>query len=93
MRFQRRATAQDSRCQARGGLPCLAVAGRTLGDLHVGYQHVKPHELEIADSSRAELPDADRYRVTQMKFAGKRGTQDKGSIVYKDHLTLHGVPA
>ena len=28
-----------------------------------------------------------------MKFAGKRGAQDKGSIVYNDHLTLHGVPA
>ena len=71
----------------------LAAAGRALGDLHVGYEHVKPHELEIVDSSRADLPNADRYRATKMKFARKRGGQDKGSIIYNDHLTLHGVPA
>ena len=70
----------------------LAAAGRALGELHVGYEQAKPHELEIADSSRAELPDANRYRATKMKFARKQGGKDKGSIVYNDHLTLHGVP-
>ena len=71
----------------------FAAAGRELGELHVGYEHVKPHEPEIPDSKPAELPDADRCRVTQMKFAGKRGGKDKGSIIYNGHLTLHGVPA
>ena len=68
----------------------LVAAGRALGELHVGYEHVKPHEIEIPDSRPAELPDADRYRVTKMKFDKKQG--GKGSIIYNNHLTLHGVP-
>ncbi|PJN93447.1 damage-inducible protein, partial [Amaricoccus sp. HAR-UPW-R2A-40] len=55
-------------------------AGRALGDLHVHYEAVDPYPVTIkqGDLRTAVIKDPEAfYRVTKMKFGGKRGEVDK----------------
>ena len=73
----------------------ISETGRELGQLHVGYEQLKEHPLEIQYSSEIdpiELGDS-LYRVTQMKFGRySGGHQDRTTIVYNSNITLIGVP-
>ena len=75
----------------------FAKAGRALGDLHVGYESVKPYPVEFKLAKpREEFAVAD-YRVTQMKFAkgdSNAGGEkyDKTTVIYNPLITLTGIP-
>jgi predicted helicase len=72
----------------------FSKAGRALGDLHVGYESVKPYPVEFKLAKpREEFAVAD-YRVTQMKFAkGMDGEKyDKTTVIYNPLITLTGIP-
>lgn len=72
----------------------FSKAGRALGDLHVGYEAVKPYPVEFKLAKpREEFVVAD-YRVTQMKFAkGANGEKyDKTTVIYNPLITLTGIP-
>ncbi|MDC0994042.1 DEAD/DEAH box helicase family protein [bacterium] len=72
----------------------FSKAGRTLGELHVGYESVTPYPVKIQLAKpREELAVAD-YRVTQMKFAkGTDGEKlDKTTVIYNPLITLTGIP-
>ncbi|MBQ6340007.1 MAG: DEAD/DEAH box helicase [Kiritimatiellae bacterium] len=78
-------------------------AGRKLGDLHCGYETVKPWEGCVVDV----VPGYDSpYHVTKMKFAKKDNPtdenkngkldrweiEDRSRIIYNDRVTIRGIP-
>ena len=71
----------------------FSKAGRALGDLHVNYESVDPYKVGYKDG--ALLLDTftdDDFRVEKMKFAGKRGAQDKTTVIYNGKITMTGIP-
>ena len=70
-------------------------AGRTLGDLHVNYETVDPYPVTIkqGDLRTAVIKDPEAfYRVTKMKFDGKRGATDKSTVIYNANITMQDIP-
>ena len=78
-------------------------AGRKLGDLHCGYESVKPWEGCVVDV----VPGYDSpYHVTKMRFAKKDNPtdenkngkldrweiEDRSRIIYNDRVTIRGIP-
>ncbi|WP_307812220.1 DEAD/DEAH box helicase [Lacisediminihabitans changchengi] len=62
-------------------------AGRSLSELHIGYEDVEPYALDEVTT----VADPD-LRVTKMRFAGKRPNIDRSTIIYNDQITLRGIP-
>ena len=70
-------------------------AGRALGDLHVNYESVAPYPVTIkqGDLRTAVIKDPEAfYRVTKMKYAGKRGEEDKSTVIYNANITMQDIP-
>ncbi len=70
-------------------------AGRALGGLHVNYESVEPYHVTIkqGDLLTAVIKDPESfYRVTKMRFAGKRGETDKSTVIYNDNITIERIP-
>ena len=78
-------------------------AGRKLGDLHCGYESVKPWDGCVVDV----VPGYDSpYRITKMRFAKKdnptdenkngkldrKEVEDRSRIIYNDRVTIRGIP-
>ena len=78
-------------------------AGRKLGDLHCGYEKVKPWADCVVDV----VPGYDSpYHVTKMRFAKKENPkdenkngkldrhelEDRSRIIYNDRVTIRGIP-
>lgn len=67
-------------------------AGRSLGDLHVGYESIEPYPVTIkqGDLSLANIDDPKKFfRVEKMAF-GKG--KDRSTIHYNANITLTDVP-
>ncbi len=70
-------------------------AGRALGELHVNYESVElfPVTIKQGDLRTAVIKDPEAfYRVTKMRFAGKRGETDKSTVIYNDNITMERIP-
>lgn len=70
-------------------------AGKALGELHVNYEAVEPYPVQIkqGDLRLANIADpAAFFRVEKMKFGGKRGAVDKGTVTYNANITMTGIP-
>lgn len=70
-------------------------AGRRLCDLHVNYKAVDPYPVTIkqGDLRTAVIKDTKAfYRVTKMKFGGKRGEVDKSTVIYNANITMQDIP-
>lgn len=70
-------------------------AGRALADLHVNYESVAPYPVTIkqGDLRTAVIKDSEAfYRVTKMKFDGKRGATDKTTVIYNANITMQNIP-
>jgi predicted helicase len=65
-----------------------ARAGRTLGDLHVGYETHDPYPLEDVWARGKPVS----YRVAK-KMRLNRAKDDALSVTVNDALTLRGIPA
>lgn len=70
-------------------------AGRALGDLHVNYETVEPYPVTYKQGT-PELWNIDDpkdfYRVTKMKFGGKRPNADKSTVIYNANITMTDIP-
>ena len=81
----------------------FAKAGRKLGDLHCGYESVKPWKDCVVDI----VPGYDSpYNVTKMRFAKKDNPtdengngkldrweiEDRSRIIYNERVTIRGIP-
>ena len=71
----------------------FSQAGRALAELHLNYETVAPHPVEVVASGT--LSDAD-YRVEKMRYgkakADGKTVDDKTTLIYNDHITLSGIP-
>jgi len=63
--------------------------GRTLGDWHLNYEMVEPHPLEEIVTEGCER---DPRVHDKMRFPGKRGYEDKSTIIVNPTLKLAGIP-
>ena len=71
----------------------FSESGRRLGDLHVNYESVEPYPVEYKGGALLLDPFTDDdFRVEKMKFAGKRGAQDKTTVIYNPKITMTGIP-
>lgn len=70
-------------------------AGRTLGDLHVGYESVEPFPATVkqGDLALAHIPDPEKFfRVEKMAFAKHGKDKDRSTIIYNRNITLTDIP-
>lgn len=78
-----------------GNFRAFCEAGRILGTLHLNFDSAEPYpvvvkqgDLRIANIDNRE----DFFRVTGMKFAGKRGGVDKSTVIYNANITMQNIP-
>ncbi|MFV0645216.1 MAG: DEAD/DEAH box helicase [Sphingomonadaceae bacterium] len=70
-------------------------AGRALGELHLNFDSVElyPVTIKQGDLRLARIDDPESfYRVSRMKFGGKRGELDKSTVVYNANITMQDIP-
>ncbi|MGV3733052.1 MAG: DEAD/DEAH box helicase [Microcella sp.] len=61
-------------------------AGRTLSELHLGYESVKPFDLDVRMGTGSDL------RVEKMRYA-KRGQEvDRSTVIYNSNILVSGIP-
>jgi predicted helicase len=73
----------------------FAAAGRRLAELHIGYEHVDPYPLDVAELPGPEVTGKalfDWYAVEKMRFAGNARAKDTSAIVYNSRITVSGIP-
>jgi len=74
----------------------FSEAGRKLGDLHVNYETVESFNVDFKEGDfRLLMTDKTPeqfYRVTKMKFGGKRGSEDKTKVIYNGNITMQNIP-
>lgn len=64
----------------------FAAAGRELSELHIGYESVALHPVELSEPVPADL------HVTKMRYGGKAGSWDRTVIHVAPGLTISGIP-
>jgi predicted helicase len=63
----------------------FSKAGRTLADLHIGYEQVPPHAAVQVTGE-----EYNNFRVDKMKFLAK---DQKHCIIYNTHIHINNIPA
>ncbi len=69
--------------------PEFARAGRSLAELHLGYERVDPWPLDGFPDSEVDL---DLLRVEKMRFGGNSRTPDRSTIILNAWVKLSGIP-
>lgn len=64
-------------------------AGRTLSDLHRGYETATPYPLAEKWTGTLDGNDRGALRVNKMRFKSKT---DHSALIYNTHLSLTGIP-
>lgn len=90
------------RIPAVEGFRAFSTAGRSLSDLHIGYESVEPFPLEGLDIEPPAGTDPFAYfavGTAKMKFGAPTPAQisagekkDFSTVVYNDHIALSGIP-
>ena len=78
-----------------GDFQRFVAAGKELGRLHVNFESVEPYPVTIkqGDLRTAVIDDPEAYfRVEQMRYGGKRGAEDKTTVIYNANITMEGIP-
>lgn len=70
----------------------FADAGRELADLHVNYENAALYPLEEVHSLEWNPGAQDAFRVSKMRYPGRRSDIDKTRIIYNAGITLVGIP-
>ena len=81
------------RVRSAADFRAFVQAGRALGALHVDYETAPPYPVGYEGGALLldTFGDAD-FRVERMKFAGRRGAQDRTTVIYNPKITLTGIP-
>ena len=71
------------------------TTGRTLGELHLGYESIDPWPVTVNDGKG--LPEGmapERlYRVEKMKYARGHGSKkDQSTVIYNPYITITDIP-
>ncbi|MBB0992753.1 DEAD/DEAH box helicase [Dietzia sp. SLG510A3-3B2-2] len=67
----------------------LAAWGRSLAELHIGYEDVDPYPLEVTVREGTAESDRETWRVSKMHWKSK---QDHSTIIYNPKVTISGIP-
>ncbi len=69
-------------------------AGKSLGEVHVGYESADPYDAEIDTGGRSldDMNPEDAYRVTGMKHPKSGRTKDRTTVVYNAYITIRNIP-
>ena len=76
----------------------FSKAGRDLAELHLNYETVEPFPIDINGGSldlnltMGQQSPKEFYRVTKMKFGGKRPNEDKTTVIYNHNITMSNIP-
>ena len=76
----------------------FSKAGRNLAELHLNYETVEPFPVDINGGSldlsltMGQQSPEQFYRVTKMKFFGKRPNEDKTTVIYNHNITMSNIP-
>lgn len=76
----------------------FSKAGRDLAELHLNYETVEPFPVDINGGSldlsltMGQQSPEQFYRVTKMKFGGKRPNEDKTTVIYNHNITMSNIP-
>lgn len=76
----------------------LAAAGRSLSDLHVGYESVEPHTVDVILKPGTDPEDRETWRVSKLKWAKKtdlatdKSVDDVTTLIYNAKVTIGGIP-
>jgi predicted helicase len=65
-------------------------AGRRLAELHLGYENVKPYDVEIACTTR--LTDEDVFTVEKMRYGRLSKEKDLTTVQYNSYITISKIP-
>jgi predicted helicase len=66
----------------------LSAAGRSLADLHTGYESVPMHEVRIEDSGKQPS-----LSVRKMEFGKTEdGSKDRSVVIYNETIKVSGIP-
>ncbi|WP_307858269.1 DEAD/DEAH box helicase [Cellulomonas fulva] len=80
----------------RADFDAFVAAGRSLADLHVGYERVEPYPLTIVGEPAMppSVYGAEHalYRVEKMRWGGTAKSRDRSTIVYNSRITVSGIP-
>ncbi|MFW8564862.1 DEAD/DEAH box helicase [Orrella sp. 11846] len=68
----------------------FSEAGKRLGQLHTGFETVKPYDLEEFSDQFDMMENF--YTVEKMRFAGSARDPDRSIIQVNSHLRLEGIP-
>ncbi len=68
-------------------------AGERLGELHVGYESVKPYPALVdLNQNLVDTNPESAYRVTKMRHPGSGKNKDRSTIIYNHHITVSEIP-
>jgi len=76
----------------------FSKAGRDLAELHLNYEAVEPFPVDINGGSldlslsMGKQSPEEFYRVTKMKFGGKRPNEDNSTVIYNHNITMSNIP-
>ncbi|WP_206478157.1 type ISP restriction/modification enzyme [Halomonas sp. KRD171] len=73
----------------------FSEAGRKLGELHVNFEEVEPHPVELILPKGYTYDDLtpEHFRVEKKwKFGGTGKVKDKSTVKYNQYITMTGVP-
>ena len=70
----------------------FAESGQRLLDLHLNYETATEFPLGEERSLGYGQMGQEVYRVEKMRFSGVRGSTDRSTLIYNDHITLRGIP-
>ena len=74
----------------------LVLAGRKLIDIHANFETAPTYQsLHISGLGQSEIFQKDikdLYRVQKMRFGGTRGSEDKTTVIFNEHITIKNIP-
>ena len=76
----------------------LAEAGKTLMELHIGYEDVAPWPLDVQLQATADAQDRETWRVAKLKWKKvrdpetKKLVEDRTTMIYNPKVTITGIP-
>jgi predicted helicase len=76
----------------------LATAGRELSKLHIGYEAVEPHPVDVQLKAGTDPKAPETWRVTKMKWAKRKdpatgkNVDDHTKLIYSPKVTIAGIP-
>ena len=87
-RFANDLSKQLPRVPMAGGFHAFAEAGRSLAELHLGYESCD--EFPLAIETKVDSPTAEHFRIGSraMRYAD----DDKTVLIVNDHIRLAGIP-